>query len=350
MDPGTQPLVPRRRWIQFRLSTLLLVITLASVWLAYKYHYARLSPENLDRMREVAEIKEDVFKIAWSPDRRLAAFVRWEQPVEIRRASDLQPLRKFGEGKRIIDFAFSPQPDVVAYVENNARAVIANEKTGRTLTLETGNAQPDVAFSPDGRLLATGGYGNAAGLWDAVRGKRIRTLPMGRVEGGLTVLFSHDGRTLAVGNRNSTTRLFDVVSGKVLHTLPKTSSHGLAFHPSDKKLAVAYVDGSIGVWDTATGKLLAQAKTQAEEIYQIDWSPQGDMLASSGLATQISLWTPDLKLLRTLTSPEWVISVQFTPDGSRLVTAGGDSQPGKARSIKVWGVKGITAAGYALRE
>jgi WD40 repeat protein len=173
---------------------------------------------------------------------------------------------------------------------------------------------------------------------------------MGRTEGGLTVLFSHDGKTLAVGNRNSTTRLFDVASGKLLHTLPKGSSHGLAFHPSDKKLAVAYVDGSIGVWDTATGKLLSQVKTFAEEIYQIDWSPQGDMLASSGLQTHISLWTPDLKLLRTLNSPEWVISVQFTPDGSRLVTAGGETLPGKTRSIKVWGVNGIPGAGYVRRE
>lgn len=344
MQPESQ--LQRRRWrLQFRLSTLLILVTLASFWLAYRYHYSPLSPKNLDQMREVAEIKQDVMEVEWSPDRRFAAFVAWEKPVEIRRASDLKLVRTFGKDKRLIHFAFSPTPGVVAYTENNTRAVIANENTGQTLTLETGSDQPDVAFSPDGRFLATGGYGNDAKLWDAATGKLLKSLPMGPAVGGMTVEFSHDGAALAVGNRNSTTRLFDVASGSVLHTLPKTSSHGIAFDPSDKKLAVAYVDGSIAVWDVATGKVLSQANTKATEIYRIDWSPKGDLLVSSGLGADLALWSPDLKLLRKMPAPEWVISAQFTPDGSRLVTAGGGSMPGAPRSIKVWGVTPMRVAG-----
>jgi WD40 repeat protein len=328
----------RGRRLQFRLSTLLLVITAASVWLAYRFHYTPLSPENLDRVREVAELKEDVWEVAWSPDRRLAAFVRWEQPVEIRRASDLQPVRTFGRDKRIIHFAFSPQADVVAWCENNTRACITNEKTGRTIVLETGSSQPRVVFSPDGRLLATGGYGQTAKLWDVATGRLVRALPMGPTEGGLTPAFSPDGKTLAVGNRNAGTRLFDVASGKVLHTLLKRSSHGLAFHPTGETLAIAYVDGSIGVWDVAGGKLLHQRATAAEEIYRLDWSPRGDLLVSSGLGADICLWTSELKLLRKLPAPEWVISACFTPDGARLVTAGGDNTNRAERAVKVWGV------------
>src|SRR5205823_6514241 len=139
-------------------------------------------------------------------------------------------------------------------------------KTGKALTIETGTSQPGMAFSPDGRLLATGGSGTRATLWELPSGERVRGLDAGG-EGGLTVVFSPDGKVLAVGNRNHTTRLYDVATGKLLHTLDRAMTQGLQFSPDGKLLAVGYVDGTVGLWEVATGKLARSAPAKVKEVY-----------------------------------------------------------------------------------
>jgi WD40 repeat protein len=154
------------------------------------------------------------------------------------------------------------------------------------------------------------------------------------------VAFSPDGKTLAVGNRNAETHLFEVATGKVLHTLGRTMSHELRFHPQGKILAIAYVDGNVALWETATGKLLHLRKTSATEIYTLDWSPAGDILATAGLNSKITLWNgKDLSLLKDLPSPEWVISLRFTRDGTRLLSAGGTAMRSADRHVQVWGIR-----------
>jgi WD40 repeat protein len=120
--------------------------------------------------------------------------------------------------------------------------------------------------------------------------------------------------------------------------LPKRETHGLAFHPSGQVLAIAYCDGSIRLWKTATGELIAEQTKLAEEIYALDWSPDGKLLASSGLKGNICLWDEQLQLRHSIPAPEWVISVKFSPDGSRLITAAGDAEGKVDRTVTVWGV------------
>src|SRR5262249_7882451 len=154
------------------------------------------------------------------------------------------------------------------------------------------------------------------------------------------VVFSPDGMTLAVGNRNSTTRLYEVATGKVLHVLDKPMSHGLKFSPDGKTLAIVYVDGSLRLWEVATGKLLREAKRVEGELYAVDGSPDGAVLATSGRRAGITLWDGrNLTVLKVLEAPEWVIQVRFSPDGTRLLSAGGGVLLGGPRRVIVWGVK-----------
>ena len=175
-------------------------------------------------------------------------------------------------------------------------------------------------------------------IWSTADGELTHTLDVRRVTGGLTVVFSPDGDTLAVGNRNSTTRLFDVKTGVFIHEIHKNSSHGLAFHPSGETIAIAYADGTIALWDVSTGTLKHKLDTSAKEIYRVDWSPDGKLLASSGRFTDITIWNgEDLSQLHTLKSPEFVIGLKFSPDGTRLITAGGGYWD-DIREVKVWGI------------
>jgi WD40 repeat protein len=324
--------------LRFRLAWLLAAITVIAIGLAITFHREPIGPSNVSRLAKLNEIERDVYRLVWSDDRTRAAFVGWETPVDIRETITLWPVRTVGEGKKIIEFAFSPDPDLVAWTENQKPVVIQRAKANARVTLDTGTDQCDLDFSPDGKLLATGGYERGALVWNVADGTLHHQLDMGGVQGGLTVRFSPDGTLLAVGNRNSHTRLFDVNTGQVLHQPQRNSSHELAFHPTGNMLAIAYVDGTIVVWDVATGQALCEAKPGAEEIYTLDWSPDGKLLVSSGLNSDICMWDEHLQLLHRLPAPEWVISAKFSPDGTRLITGGGGSTPGSRRSITVWGV------------
>jgi WD40 repeat protein len=176
-------------------------------------------------------------------------------------------------------------------------------------------------------------------MWDPATGKKVRDFETDR-EGGLTPVFSRDGKYLAIGNRNSDPRLFDPATGKLLHVLPTKMTQEIRFNPASTMLATTYVDGSLGLWDVATGKSIATAKLKAEELYTVDWSPKGDLLVTAGLKAKIVIWDPkELKPLKELDAPDWVIRVRFSPDGSRIISAGG-SQTGTAdRKMTIWGLQ-----------
>lgn len=300
----------------------------------------RIRPETVRALCQQQAVEEDVREVRWSPDGQRVAWVRWEAPVEIRDAGTHRLLGHIGENKKIIHFAFSPDPDVVAFCENTMDVEI-HDSTGASIRLETSNHQPRMTFSPDGDLIATGGYGRYAGLWE-VRTGRLRASPdMGSIEGGLTPLFSPDGEILAVGNRNSDTRLFDVRTGQLVRALPRRSTQGLAFSPDGSRLAVSYVDGHVGLWSVPTGKMLHLQKA-GEEIYRVVWSPDGSLLVSAGRGANLCFWDPEsLKVLRSVSAPDWIISVSFRPDGRRLLVAGGSRRPKGARSLRVLEVRAL---------
>jgi WD40 repeat protein len=114
----------------------------------------------------------------------------------------------------------------------------------------------------------------------------------------------------------------------------------------------AYANGSLRLWGGEYGTLLAEHVPKLSEIpseiYTLDWSPDGKMLASAGLNGDICLWDTDLNLLHKLPAPEWVISVKFSPDGTRLMTAGGSQADRGDSRVTIWGVPPL--AGRWIRK
>jgi WD40 repeat protein len=306
---------------------------------------AVISPENAERLVKIDELKRDVWRIVWMPRQRQVAFLSWQQPVEILEIDSFKQSRLIGEGHKPIQFAISNDGKNAAWSDNSTMVHVLDSKSGKTLTVDTMTSQASIAFSPDGETFATGGYGTHAKLWKTKTGELVHLLgplPEDRlVKGGLTVVFSPDGKTLAVGNRNSVTRLFDVKTGNLLHKLANQMSHELKFSPDNRELAIVHVDGSIGIWDASNGNLLRSCNTKAEELYSLDWSPKGDMLATSGKKAKITLWdSRSLKMLKELDSPDWVIQVRFSPDGTRLVSSGGTILRSPERKVTIWGMTG----------
>jgi WD40 repeat protein len=330
-----------RSWWRLSLRTWLIVITILTIVVGWLSRRQALTPTTASDLTEVATLDKDVWQIAWSPERSRMAVLGFGSSAEIRDSLSLQMIETIGEGKKLIHFAFSPEPGVVAFCKNGKTAEILDRNTGRLIVLDAKNDQPQMVFSPDGKMLATGGYGSSARLWRVSDGTLLQTLDIGPTVGGLTPVFGPDGKIVAVGNRNSTTYLFDTATGALLRTLDKPSSHEPEFSPDGRTLAIAYVDGTVALWNVEDGTLKCERKTSAEELYDVDWSPDGRMLATAGLKGKIALWDPaDLSVIREIDAPEWVIGLRFSPDGRNLITAGGSRVPGGKRSLKIWGVEG----------
>ena len=108
----------------------------------------------------------------------------------------------------------------------------------------------NMAFSPDGKRLATGGEENLVKVWDVQTGKELRSLP-GHRGNVYTVAFSHDGRWIASGSTDSTVKVWDGRSGELVRTFRGHTAivTGVAFSPDDRRLISGSRDHTVKLWD-----------------------------------------------------------------------------------------------------
>src|SRR5262249_52962549 len=121
---------------------------------------------------------------------------------------------------------------------------------------DKGRLVTSVAFSPDGKLLASGGYfPHAISLWDVATGKELRTCN-GHTNGLGLFVSSPDGARLASASKDGTIRLWDVTTGKEVWSAvaDKDRVFVVQFSPDGKTLTSGGADGVIRRWDAATGK------------------------------------------------------------------------------------------------
>ncbi|MER5383196.1 trypsin-like peptidase domain-containing protein [Streptomyces sp. NPDC002688] len=139
-----------------------------------------------------------------------------------------------------------------------------------------------VAFSHDGRTLATGSADRTVRLWDPATGKTHAILK-GHTGQVTSLAFSPDGRTLATGSADRTVRLWDAATGRTRATLEghKAEVYTVAFSPDGRTLASGGVDRTVRLWDAATGKTRATLKGHTQPVTSVVFSPDGHTLATA---------------------------------------------------------------------
>ncbi|MCL2932062.1 MAG: NACHT domain-containing protein, partial [Trichodesmium sp. MAG_R03] len=225
---------------------------------------------------------------------------------------------------RVTAVAFSPDGKTIATASLDNTARLWDPENGNVLaTLYHQDYVRAVAFSPDGKTIATTSDDKTARLWDTENGNVLATLY--HQNWVKAVAFSPDGKTIATASDDKTARLWDTENGNVLATLyHQREVNAVAFSPDGKTIATASYDGTARLWDTENGNELATLYHQSR-VYAVAFSPDGKTIATASWDKTARLWDTDNgNVLATLNHQDWVNAVAFSPDGKTIATASYD--------------------------
>jgi WD40 repeat protein/tetratricopeptide (TPR) repeat protein len=287
----------------------------------------------------------EYFSVAFSPDGKLLASIsdRTVKVWEVTTGKEVFTLK--GHTAPVISVAFSPDGQRLASASHDGMVNVWNAATGQpALTFQVHTLSvTSVAFSPDGQRLASAGY-QTVKVWDTVMGREVLTLK-GRAGSVKSVAFNPDGQHLAsaggTSNKPGEVKVWDMATGQealtfqdpVVRDSRAALNHRLdfrtAFSPDGQRLASALTDGTVKVWEAATGQEALTLKGHSRNVTNVVFSFDGKRLASASNDGTVKVWETATGQEALTLKGHAAGGIAFSPDGQRLATSGGDS-------LKVW--------------
>jgi WD40 repeat protein/tRNA A-37 threonylcarbamoyl transferase component Bud32 len=278
--------------------------------------------------------------LAYSPDgRRVVSCGGWAAKVwDAVSGREIQTFTGHNQAVRCV--AFSPDGKRVASGCNNRLGKVWEAATGRevlSLQAHTGSVLA-VAFSPDGKRVATGSWDETVKVWDAVNGQKPLTLRarVNSLHRGLGVAFSPDGKRLASRDGLRAVKLWDVRAAREVLTVRGVLGRAV-FSPDGKRLAAATEGGTLKLWDSFTGRECLTLPTNTlEGFLAAAFSPDGKRLAAPCAMNTVKVWDAATgRVVHSLTGHAGPVDfVAFRPDGKQVASGGAVYDPSTGRPIR----------------
>jgi WD40 repeat protein len=265
-----------------------------------------------------------------------------------------------GHTEMINAVAFSPDGRRLASASYDGTIRFWNPTTGQPVSAafeaHAGSVNA-IAFSEDGTRLVSGHSDETIRLWNVQTGQSIGEPLHGHELSVDAVAFSRDGTRIASGSSRPSLRLWDATTRQSLGMGDAGSVMSMAFSPDGSRIiaggrqilvASGDKDDDLRLWDARTGEPIGDAlKGHQQTVNGVAWSRDGTLVASASVDTTIRLWKAETA--QPIGTPieghmQPVNSVEFSHDSRRLVSGGDDS------TIRVWDVKGDGSIGIRLQQ
>lgn len=234
----------------------------------------------------------------------------------------------------ITSVRFSPDGGVLA-VGGYKQVRIIDSASGKLLATFSGHADSvrSIAFSPDGKLIAAaGGMPQREGeikVWNLESHQLVATM-QGHRDCIYSVAWSPDGKLIASGSYDKMVKLWDVATGREVRNLQDhiDAVFAVAFSPDGKRLASASQDRTVKIWSVATGRRLFTLSDALDGLTSVAFSSSGDRVAAGGYDKTVYVWHLEEEeghLTQSLIADEEsLLALVWSPDGKTIVTASSD--------------------------
>lgn len=275
-----------------------------------------------------AAVKPQVFAMAWHPKGASIALAGYKEVRLADPRTGGTSATFTGHADTVRNVAFSPDGRLLAAAGGlpgkRGEVKIWNvEKQEAAVTISGhDDCIYGLAFAPDGKTLATASYDKLIKLWDTATGKEIRTLK-DHIDAVYALAFTPDGSRLISGSADRGVKVWNPSTGERLYTMsePLDGVNTVAVDPTGKIVAAGGLDKSIRLWRLGEreGTILTSLMAHEDAILKLAFSPDGKYLASSSADRTLKIFeVPDLREIQLLTQSDWAYGVEYSPDGKSL--------------------------------